>query len=143
MNHVVLVGRLTKDPDLRFVPGEGTPVVNFTLAINRGYKNKEGKSEADFIYVEAWNKQAENIAQYCFKGSMVGVQGSLRVETYMHQEQKRSITKVRANQIEFLSSNSNSNNNSEGTPTFTPSFEAPQGLDPNGFQAIDDDEIPF
>lgn len=143
MNHVVLVGRLTKDPDLRFVPGEGTPVVNFTLAINRGYKNKEGKSEADFIYVEAWNKQAENIAQYCFKGSMVGVQGSLRGETYMHQEQKRSITKVRANQIEFLSSNSNSNNNSEGTPTFTPSFEAPQGLDPNGFQAIDDDEIPF
>ena len=47
------------------------------------------------------------------------------------------------NQVEFLSSNSNSNNNSEGTPTFTPSFEAPQGLDPNGFQAIDDDEIPF
>lgn len=141
MNHVVLVGRLTKDPDLRFVPGEGTPVVNFTLAINRGYKNKEGKSEADFIFVEAWNKQAENIAQYCFKGSMVGVQGSLRVETYMHQEQKRSTTKVRANQVEFLSSNSN--NNSEGAPTFTPSFEAPAGLDPNGFQAIDDDEIPF
>lgn len=141
MNHVVLVGRLTKDPDLRFVPGEGTPVVNFTLAINRGYKNKEGKSEADFIFVEAWNKQAENIAQYCFKGSMVGVQGSLRVETYMHQEQKRSITKVRANQVAFLSSNNN--NNSEGAPTFTPSFEAPQGLDPNGFQAIDDDEIPF
>lgn len=141
MNHVVLVGRLTKDPDLRFVPGEGTPVVNFTLAINRGYKNKEGKSEADFIYVEAWNKQAENIAQYCMKGSLIGVQGSLRVETYMHQEQKRSITKVRANQVEFLSSNNN--NNSEGTPTFTPSFEAPQGLDPNGFQAIDDDEIPF
>lgn len=141
MNHVVLVGRLTKDPDLRYIPGEGTPVVNFTLAINRGYKNKEGKSEADFIYVEAWNKQAENIAQYCMKGSLIGVQGSLRVETYMHQEQKRSITKVRANQVEFLSSNNN--NNSEGTPTFTPSFEAPQGLDPNGFQAIDDDEIPF
>lgn len=139
MNHVVLVGRLTKDPDLRYTPGEGTPVVNFTLAINRGYKNKEGKNEADFIFVEAWNKQAENIAQYCFKGSMVGVQGSLKVDTYMHQEQKRSITKVRANQVEFLSSNSNS----EGTPTFTPSFEAPAGLDPNGFQAIDDDEIPF
>lgn len=141
MNHVVLVGRLTKDPDLRYIPGEGTPVVNLTLAINRGYK-KEGKSEADFIFVEAWNKQAENIAQYCMKGSLIGVQGSIRVETYMHHEQKRSITKVRANQVEFLSSNNN-NNNSEGTPTFTPNFEAPQGLDPNGFQAIDDDEIPF
>lgn len=142
MNHVVLVGRLTKDPELRFTPGDGIPIVNFTLAINRGYKNKEGKSEADFIFIEAWNKQAENIAQYCFKGSLVSVQGNLRVETYMHQEQKRSITKVRANYVEFLSS-SNSNNNSDGNPTFTPSFETPAGLDPNGFQAIDDDEIPF
>lgn len=141
MNHVVLVGRLTRDPKLRFTPGDGIPIVNFTLAINRGYKNKEGKSEADFIFIEAWNKQAENIAQYCFKGSLVSVQGNLRVETYMHQEQKRSITKVRANYVEFLSSKSN--NSSEGNPTFIPSFEAPAGLDPNGFQAIDDDEIPF
>lgn len=139
MNHVVLVGRLTKDPELRYLSGEGTAVVNFTLAVNRGYKNKDGKSEADFIYIEAWNKQAENIAQYCTKGSLVGVQGSIRVEKYMHQEQQRSITKVRANQVTFLSTN---NSNAEGD-TFTPSFEAPQGLDPNGFQAIDDDEIPF
>lgn len=143
MNHVVLVGRLTRDPELRFTPGDGIPIVNFTLAINRGYKNKEGKSEADFIFIEAWNKQAENIAQYCSKGSLVSVQGNLRVETYMHQEQKRSITKVRANYVEFLSSSNSNNNNLEGAPTFTPSFEAPAGLDPNGFQAIDDDEIPF
>ncbi len=141
MNNVVLVGRLTKDPELRYLPGEGTPFVNFTLAINRGYKNKEGKNEADFIFVEAWNKQAENIAQYCFKGSMVGVQGSLRVDRYTEHEQTRTITKVRANQVTFLSSKSN--NSEDGAPTFTPSFEAPAGLDPNGFQAIDDDEIPF
>ena len=141
MNHVVLVGRLTKDPELRYTPGEGKPVVNFTVAINRGYKNKEGKNEADFIFVEAWNKQAENIAQYCMKGSLVGVQGSLKNDRYTEHEQTRTITKVRANQVTFLSSKSN--NNEGATPTFTPSFEAPQGLDPNGFQAIDDDEIPF
>lgn len=142
MNHVVLVGRLTKDPELRYTPGEGTPICNFSLAVNRGYKNKEGKSEADFIFIEAWNKQAENIAQYCTKGSLVAVQGSIRVEQYLYQEQKRTITKVRANQVNFLSSSSN-NSSEGGAPTFTPSFEAPTGLDPQGFQAIEDDDIPF
>ena len=142
MNHVVLVGRLTKDPELRYTAVEGTAICNFTLAINRGYKNKEGKNEADFIFIEAWNKQAENIAQYCTKGSLVAVQGSLRVEQYLYQEQKRTITKVRANQVNFLSSSSNSGSEG-GAPTFTPSFEAPTGLDPEGFQAIEDDDIPF
>lgn len=143
MNQVVLIGRLTKDPELRYTPGEGTPIVNFTLAVNRGYTNKEGKNEADFIFIEAWNKQAENIAQYCFKGSQVAVVGSLRVEKYVYQEQNRSVTKVRANQVEFLSNKSQNTSNDEGSPTFTPSFDAPTGLDPNGFQAIDDDDIPF
>lgn len=143
MNQVVLIGRLTKDPELRYLPGEGTPVVNFTLAVNRGYTNKEGKNEADFIFIEAWNKQAENIAQYCFKGSQVAVNGSLRVEKYVHQEQNRSVTKVRANQVEFLSNKKDNTSNDEGAPTFTPSFDAPEGLGPNGFQAIDDDDIPF
>lgn len=143
MNQVVLIGRLTKDPELRYLPGEGTPVVNFTLAVNRGYTNKEGKNEADFIFIEAWNKQAENIAQYCFKGSQVAVNGSLRVEKYVHQEQNRSVTKVRANQVEFLSNKNQNTSNDEGAPTFTPNFEAPAGLDPEGFRAIDDDDIPF
>lgn len=141
MNHVVLVGRLTKDPELKFTQGDGIPVINFTLAINRPYKNKNGENEADFLFIEAWNKQAENIAKYCMKGSLVGVEGSLRTDKVTYQEQVRTVTKVRANQVTFLSSKSN--NSSEGTPTFTPSFEAPAGLDPNGFQAIDDDEIPF
>lgn len=143
MNQVVLIGRLTKDPELRYTPGEETPIVNFTLAVNRGYTNKDGKNEADFIFIEAWNKQAENIAQYCFKGSQVAVVGSLRVEKYVYQEQNRSVTKVRANQVEFLSNKNQNNSNDEGVPTFTPSFDAPTGLDPNGFQAIDDDDIPF
>lgn len=142
MNHVVLVGRLTKDPELRYTPGEGTLFVNFTIAINRTYKNQNGETEADFIFIEAWNKQAENIAQYCMKGSLVAVSGSLRVEKYMYQEQSRTITKVRTNQVNFLSSSSNSGSEG-GAPTFTPSFEPPNGLDPNGFQTIDDDEIPF
>lgn len=141
MNHVALVGRLTKDPELKFTQGDGIPVINFTLAINRPYKNKNGENEADFLFIEAWNKQAENIAKYCMKGSLVGVEGSLRTDKVTYQEQVRTVTKVRANQVTFLSSKSN--NSSEGTPTFTPSFEAPAGLDPNGFQAIDDDEIPF
>lgn len=139
MNSVVLTGRLTKDPELRYTPGDGKPVVNFTLAVNRGYKNKDGNNEADFIYIEAWNKQAENVAQYCFKGSLVAIQGSIRTEKYTYQEQNRTITKIRANQVDFLS-NKNSNENPE-EPTFVPSFE--NELNPNEWKAVDDDEIPF
>ena len=142
MNHVVLVGRLTKDPELRYTPGEGTPVINFTIAVNKLYKNKNGESEADFFFIEAWNKQAENIANYCQKGSLVGVQGVLKNDKYPEHEKTRIITKVRANQVTFLSSKSNSNEGG-ASATFTPSFEPPSGLDPEGFQAIDDDEIPF
>lgn len=75
--------------------------------------------------------------------NQVAVVGSLRVEKYVYQEQNRSVTKVRANQVEFLSNKNQNNSNDEGAPTFTPSFDAPTGLDPNGFQAIDDDDIPF
>lgn len=143
MNQVVLIGRLTKDPELRYTPGEGTPIVNFTLAVNRGYTNKEGKNEADFIFIEAWNKQAENIAQYCFKGSQVSVIGSLRVEKYLYQDQTRTSTKVRANQVEFLSNKKDNSNSDNNSSKFEPSFDAPAGLDPEGFQAIDDDDLPF
>ena len=140
MNSIILIGRLTKDPELRYTPGDGKAVVNFTLAVNRGY----GKDEADFIYIEAWNKQAENIAKYCVKGSLVGIQGWLRIEKYTYQDQNRTVTKVLANQVEFLNSKSDKPSSGGEWPVFEPSFDAqPGGLDPNGFQAIDDDDIPF
>ena len=76
MNRVVIVGRMTRDPELRRT-GNGTAVTSFTLALNRNYNSADGQ-QADFIPVVVWNKAAENVAQYCSKGSLVGVDGRLR-----------------------------------------------------------------
>lgn len=149
MNHVVLVGRLTRDPELRYIPGTGTPVANFSIAVDREFSGKDGNKETDFINIEVWNKAAENCANYISKGSLVAVQGSIRVDNYQTQSgEKRYSTKVRAGRVQFLDSKNKSENSYRPEapggfePNFEPSFE-PTGLDPQGFQAIDDDDIPF
>ncbi|KXZ40037.1 single-strand DNA-binding protein [Alkalithermobacter thermoalcaliphilus JW-YL-7 = DSM 7308] len=104
MNNVALVGRLTKDPDLKYIPG-GTAVATFSIAVNREFTSKEGKREVDFINIEVWNKQAENCANYLSKGSLVSVQGALRVDRYETSTgEKRTIAKVKATRVEFLGS---------------------------------------
>ncbi|HSQ34340.1 MAG TPA: single-stranded DNA-binding protein, partial [Peptostreptococcaceae bacterium] len=110
----------------------------------REFTNKEGQREADFINIEVWNKAAENCANYLSKGSLVGVQGAIRVDNYQNQAgEKRNATKIRANRVQFLDSKNKSDNSYRANNTnFEPSFE-PSGLDPQGFQAIDDDDIPF
>ena len=139
MNQVVLVGRLTRDPELRYIPGTGTPVASFTIAIDRDYVKKDGSKETDFIPVEVMGKSAEFCANYITKGRLVALQGSIRVDNYQTQSgEKRTFTKVQA----LDSKNKSENSYRESAPAFEPSFE-PQGLDPQGFQAIDDDDIPF
>lgn len=81
MNNVVIVGRLTKDPELRYLTS-GTAVATFTMAIDRDYKNKDGSITTDFIPVEIMGKPAEFVANYITKGRLVGVQGSIRVDRY-------------------------------------------------------------
>lgn len=88
MNHVGLVGRVTKDPILKKLP-EGRILTNFTLAINRNYRNNEGTVEADFVLCSAWGKLAERIAEYCGKGSLVGVNGRLLTRSFTNKENKR------------------------------------------------------
>lgn len=140
MNHVVLVGRLTKAPEPGVIPGSGSSTSKFTMAVNRDYKNKEGKIPVDFIPVEVIGKVADFVNNYISKGRLVAIQGSIRKEEYMKDDEKRSITKVSAKSVQVLESIKKSEENNQ---TFTPSYEPPRGLDPNGFQAIDDDEIPF
>lgn len=137
MNSVSLVGRLTKDPELRYIPGTGTAVANFTVAINRDYIKKDGTRETDFIPVEVIGKAAEFCANYITKGRLVAIQGNLRVDRYQTQSgENRSFTKVSSGSVQALDYKStNQGDNS--------SFEPTAGLDPNGFQAIDDDDIPF
>ena len=74
INRVVLVGRMTRDPELRRTP-QGDAVTSFTLAVNRNYTSRDGQQQADFINCVVWRKPAENVERYCSKGSLVGVEG--------------------------------------------------------------------
>lgn len=128
MNQIILIGRLTKDPELRYLPNTGTPVATFTLAVDRNYKDKEGNVQTDFIPVEVMGKVADFVANYITKGRLVAVNGSIRVDRYMKDDENRTFTKVSAKSVQALDSNKNKSQNTEA---------------PQGFQAIDDDEIPF
>lgn len=116
MNAVVLVGRTTKDIELRRT-GSGTAVASFTLAVNRDFKTNDGQ-EADFIQCVAWKKTAELLEQYVHKGDRIAVSGSIRTRNYTGNDgRKVYVTEVLANQVEFLetkksSEQSNYNNNS-------------------------------
>ena len=101
LNRTVLVGRLTRDPDLRYV-GDGKPVVSFTIAVNRTFKNQNGETEADFINCVAW-RNAENIAKFLKKGSMAGVDGRLQTRSYDDQSGRRVfVTEVNVESVQFL-----------------------------------------
>ncbi|PRO64358.1 single-stranded DNA-binding protein [Alkalicoccus urumqiensis] len=102
INRVVLVGRLTKDPELRYT-ANGIAVASFTLAVNRPFSNQQGNREADFINIVVWRKQAENVANYLKKGSMAGVDGRIQTRSFDNQEGKRVfMTEVVADSVQFL-----------------------------------------
>ncbi|EAC2998228.1 single-stranded DNA-binding protein [Listeria monocytogenes] len=102
MNRVVLVGRLTKDPDLRYTPA-GVAVATFTLAVNRTFTNQQGEREADFINCVVWRKPAENVANFLKKGSMASVDGRIQTRNYEAGDGKRVfVTEVVAESVQFL-----------------------------------------
>ena len=104
MNKVVLIGRLTKDPDLKFAAGTGTAITNFTLAVNRP-KDKNGEVKADFINCVAFGKTAETIAQYLTKGRQLAVFGNIRTGSYEAQDgTKRYTTDVYVEGFDFIDS---------------------------------------
>ena len=102
INQVTLVGRMTKDPELRYTL-EGRAVLNMTLALNRHYRNAKGEFDADFVLCTLWNKTAENTAKYCKKGSIVGVIGKIQTRQYENQDGKRVyVTEVVADSVKFM-----------------------------------------
>lgn len=132
MNNVVIVGRLTKDPELKYLTS-GTAVATFTMAIDRDYKNKDGSITTDFIPVEIMGKPAEFVANYITKGRLVGVQGSIRVDRYETPDgEKRTFTKVAGRNIQALESKSKAEQGEQ----------APKEA-PAEFSAVDDDDVPF
>ena len=102
VNKIFLIGRLTRDPELRYVPS-GQPVATFTLAVGRSFKNGQGERETDFIGVVAWRKSAELVTQYLSKGRLVAVEGRLQIRSYEAQDgTKRKVAEVITDRVQFL-----------------------------------------
>ncbi|MDO6657445.1 single-stranded DNA-binding protein [Anaerobacillus sp. 1_MG-2023] len=160
MNRVVLVGRLTKDPELRYTPS-GVAVANFTLAVNRPFTNQQGDREADFINVVVWRRQAENAANFLKKGSLAGVDGRVQTRSYDNsQGQRVFVTEVMAESVQFLEpkgsnqgngdnerSNGSSSGYGGGNQNRNQGSSSNYGDDPfaNDGKPIDisDDDLPF
>ncbi|MCP8971226.1 single-stranded DNA-binding protein [Ectobacillus ponti] len=129
MNRVILVGRLTKDPELRFTPS-GVAVATFTLAVNRAFSNQQGEREADFINCVVWRKPAENVANFLKKGSLAGVDGRLQTRNYEGQDGKRVyVTEVVAESVQFLEPRNSGGGEQRGSYNQQPQAQGFGGYD--------------
>ncbi|WP_430600897.1 single-strand binding protein [Enterococcus sp. DIV0008] len=155
INNVTLVGRLTKDPDLRYTTS-GTGVATFTLAVNRNFTSADGTREADFINCVIWRKPAETLANYAKKGVLIGVTGRIQTRSYENQQgQKVYVTEVIADNFQLLESKkADSSQNTQGsgvsnsqTNNYTRNQQNTNSAtaDPFGNSSIDisDDDLPF
>jgi single-strand DNA-binding protein len=109
LNRIVLIGRLTRNPELRYT-SNGTPVCNFTLAVERNYTNSDGEKDVDFINIVTWRGLAENCARHLGKGRLVGVDGSLQIRKSEKNNRTYINPEVNADNVRFLDS---ANNNSQ------------------------------
>lgn len=126
LNKVILIGRLTRDPELRSTTS-GVSCTTFTLAVDRNYTNQQGEREADFIPIVTWRNLAETCGKYLGKGRLVAVSGRIQVRTYEDNDgQRRYVTEVVADQVQFLERARDG-----------------QAQQPSGFTPVDDEELPF
>ncbi|HEM5106554.1 TPA: single-stranded DNA-binding protein [Streptococcus suis] len=137
INNVVLVGRLTRDVELRYTPSNQA-VATFTLAVNRNFKNQStGEREADFINCVMWRQQAENLANWTKKGHLIGITGRIQTRSYDNQQGQRVyVTEVVAESFQILEKRDNSANYSSMDEQMPPGMSG-QPMD------IDDDGLPF
>lgn len=145
MNRVVLIGRLTKDPELKFTPGSGNAVCTFTLAVDRRVPNRDGVREADFVPIVVWNKIGESAANYLNKGKLAGVSGRIQTRYYEAKDGHRVyVTEVIADEVQFLEWDKkpvDDEINNQGGKTYEP---VKNDIDYGGAVPIDDGEdIPF
>jgi single-strand DNA-binding protein len=140
MNHIALIGRLTRDPELRYTPN-GVAVANFDLAVDRPTPNQQGEREADFIRIVSWQKQAEVVANYLKKGRLVAVEGRLQIRNYETQDgQKRRTAEVIASRVQFLEKARD-----EAASTGPSSHNSPEPSTDSGadIEGINLDDLPF
>lgn len=138
INNVVLIGRLTRDVELRYTPSN-VAVATFNLAVNRNFKNQQtGEREADFINCVMWQKSAENLANWTRKGMLIGITGRIQTRSYENQQGQRVyVTEVVADSFQVLEKRDNSANQSSMDEQMPPAFENSQPMD------ISDDDLPF
>lgn len=137
INQVVLVGRLTKEVNLKYTPSNQA-VATFSLAVNRNFKGQNGEREADFINCVIWRQQAENLANWAKKGALIGITGRIQTRNYENQQGQRVyVTEVVADSFQLLESQKERGNQSQGNSR--PDFGRNEA-DPF---VIDDDSLPF
>lgn len=139
INNVVLVGRLTRDPELRFI-SNGQAVATFNLAVNRNFTNQSGEREADFVNCVIWRKPAETLANYAKKGTLLGVVGRIQTRNYENQQGQRVyVTEVVCDNFQlFESKKDNNQNNQQSNQSFQQ--DSMPGMDKRGFN---NDSDPF
>ena len=121
MNRVTLVGRLTAKPELRYT-SSNLPYARFSIAVNRSFRNNDGQTEADFINIIVWRKQAENVCNFLDKGRLVGVDGRLQTGSYTDKDgNRRYTTDVVADSVQFLESRNSSSNVASSSNSAGPS----------------------
>lgn len=116
LNRTILIGRLTRDPELRYTPN-GTPNCTFTLAVDRPFTNSQGEKETDFINIVTWRKAAETCANYLRKGRLTAVEGRIQTRNYENNEGRRVyVTEVVADNVRFLESNRSDDQQRQSDP---------------------------
>ncbi|WP_288846655.1 single-stranded DNA-binding protein [uncultured Fructobacillus sp.] len=142
INRVVLIGRMTKDVELRYTQS-GTAVGSFTLAVNRPFKNNDGEREADFINAVIWRKQAENFANFTGKGAQVAIEGRLQTRNYENnQGQRVYVTEVVVDNFSLLESKAEADKRRAENGTSQPAQQSSAPVN-NGGIDISDDDLPF
>lgn len=154
MNKVILIGRLTRDPELRMTQS-GIASCNFSLAVQRPFVNQEGQRDADFVNCVVWRKQAENLTKYCQKGSQIAVEGRIQTRNYDAEDgSKRYVTEVVADNITFLGSRNSNDFVNQSSSYNNAGFESPKeapttNVDDDPFKdfgdevILSDDDLPF
>ena len=122
MNRVILVGRITKDPELKKT-AQDIAVVNFTIAVNRNYTDQQGEKQADFISCVVWRRQAENVAKYVSKGMLLGVEGRIQTRQYESETGMKYITEVLCDSVQFLENKSSNQSFEDSSSTKSQSDE--------------------
>jgi single-strand DNA-binding protein len=136
LNKVVLIGRLTKDPQLSFTPGAGKAVATFTIAVDRRF-SKDGQKEADFIPIVVWGKQAESTANYMSKGKLIGIAGRIQTRSYEAKDgTKKHVTEVIAEEVQFLEWGDKSSQGGKPQPNNNDMYR--EDITP-----VDEGDIPF